>query len=399
MERYDVVISGAGPAGAQAAFRCASAGLSTVLLERDVLPRAKCCAGGVLGRAQARAELQLPDDLVEQRIKSFAVVWAGNRKLFPLSGEVAAIVRRERLDHFLVMRAEKAGAEVLEGTRSLGAREVGDGVVVTTDRGEVSARALIVAEGCTSRLASSLFGPYPGRRMAMGMALECEFGSSPGDVMEVHFIDTPVDRLSSRVVFPRNGWMFPHQRGGNIGVVAQAASAADLRDTIEHIVKDCGQRYNGTVSRSDIAAHPLPLYPRDCVHSRRTLLIGDAAGFVNPITGEGMSYAFTSANLAASSVEGLLRDGKGLNSYAVGCRKKILNDLSAAMFLGPKLHWLLGKVNLSTFFDQVGRNDDIMRACAGIASGESDWRDLFARMAPRTMPFLLLNHRLIRGRA
>ena len=126
MERYDVVISGAGPAGAQAAFRCASAGLRTVLLERDVLPRHKCCAGGVLGRAQARAELQLPDDLVEQRIKSFAVVWAGNRKLFPLSGEVAAIVRRERLDHFLVMRAEKAGAEVLEGTRSLGAREVGE---------------------------------------------------------------------------------------------------------------------------------------------------------------------------------------------------------------------------------------------------------------------------------
>ncbi|KQM12107.1 hypothetical protein AOA80_04385, partial [Methanomassiliicoccales archaeon RumEn M1] len=127
-----------------------SAGLRTVLLERDVLPRHKCCAGGVLGRAQARAGLQLPDELVEQRIRNFAVVWDGHRELFPLSGEVAAIVRRERLDHFLVQRAESAGVEVLEGTTSLRAREEGDNVAVITDRGEMTAGALIVAEGCTS---------------------------------------------------------------------------------------------------------------------------------------------------------------------------------------------------------------------------------------------------------
>ncbi len=399
MDRYDVIVSGAGPAGAQAAFRCASAGLRTVLLERNVLPRHKCCAGGVLGRAQAKAELQLPDELVEQRIRNFAVAWDGHREIFPLSGEVAAIVRRERLDHFLVKRAENAGAEVLEGTTSLRAREESDGVAVNTSGGKMTADALIVAEGCTSRLASSLFGPYPGRRMAMGMALECEFGSSPEDAMEVHFIDTPTVRPYSKVIFPLNGWMFPHRMGGNVGVVGQAVTAADLRRTTERILKDCGERYGGTMSRSPVTAHPIPLYPRDRVHSRRTLLIGDAAGFANPITGEGMSYAFESANLAASAVEGMLLNGKDLDVYAAGCRRRILNDLSSAVLLGPVLHWLLGKVELSSFFGQVKSDDGIMGACAGIARGESDWRGLFGRMAPRTIPYLLLNSRLIRGKA
>lgn len=399
MDRCDVIVSGAGPAGAQAAFRCASAGLRTVLLERDILPRHKCCAGGVLGRAQARAELQLPDELVEQRIRNFAVVWDGCREIFPLSEEVAAIVRRERLDHFLVKRAESAGVEVLEGTASLRAREESDGVSVITSQGEMAAETLIVAEGCTSRLASSLFGPYPGRRMAMGMALECEFGSPPGDTMEVHFIDTPTDRPYSKVIFPLNGWMFPHRMGANIGVVGQAVTASDLRETTERILKDCGERYGGTTSRSAITAHPIPLYPRNRVHSRRTLLIGDAAGFANPITGEGMSYAFESANLAASAVEGMLRDGKNLDAYAAGCRRRILNDLSSAALLGPVLHWLLGKVEMSSFFDQVKRNDAILKACSGIARGEGDWRSLFGKMAPRTMPYLLLNNRFIRGKA
>ena len=399
MDRCDVIVSGAGPAGTQAAFRCASAGLRTVLLERDILPRHKCCAGGVLGRAQARAGLQLPDELVERRIRNFAVVWDGHRELFPLSEEVATIVRRERLDHFLVQRADSAGVEVLEGTTSLRAREEGDGVAVITDRGEMTAGALIVAEGCTSRLASSLFGPYPGRRMAMGMALECEFGSSPEDTIEVHFIDTPTDRPFSKVIFPLNGWMFPYRMGGNVGVVGQAATAAELRETTERILKDCGDRYGGTASRSAITAHPIPLYPRDRVHSRRTLLIGDAAGFANPITGEGMSYAFESANLAASAVEGMLRNGNNLDVYAAGCRRRILNDLSSAALLGPILHWLMGKVELSSFFDQVKRNDDIMKACSGIARGESDWRNLLGKMAPRTISYLLLNNRLIRGKA
>jgi geranylgeranyl reductase family protein len=397
--QYDVVVSGAGPAGSQAAYRCALAGLRTVLLERDALPRPKCCAGGVLARAQARAGLQLPPDLVEQEVRRFAVVWDGRRKEFPLSTEVARIVRRDRLDDFLAKRAEGAGAEVRERTKSLRAKETDQDVTVVTDRGEISAKALIVAEGCTSRLASSLYGPYPGRKMAMGMAVDCEFDTGPGDVMEVHFIDTPTDRLSAKLAFPLNGWMFPHRHGGNVGVVGQAATADQLRGTVEKVMKNCEDSYGGVVSRSTLTAHPLPLYPRRRLHTRRTLLVGDAAGFVNPITGEGMSYAFSSANLAAGSVERLLNGGAGLGSYARGCRGEILNDLSAASFFGSNLHWLLGKVDLPGFFDQVERNRGVMDACAGIARGEDNWRSLLMKMVPQILPLLLLHNRVIRGRA
>jgi len=222
------------------------------------------------------------------------------------------------LDLFLVKRAEGAGAEVREGAASRRAKEAESEVIVSTDRGEVSARALIVAEGCTSRLASSLFGRYPSRSMAMGMATECNFGADPGDAMELHFVDTPVDPSVPRRTFPLNGWMFPHHEGGNIGVVGQGLTAAELRRGVEGIMKICGDRYGGTISRSGICAHPLPLRPRRQIHSRRTVLVGDAAGFVNPITGEGMSYAFASANIASASVADLLEKGTELSSYARG---------------------------------------------------------------------------------
>ena len=138
--------------------------------------------------------------------------------------------------------------------------------------------------------------------------------------------------------------------------------------------------------------------PRRRFHSRRTLLVGDAAGFVNPITGEGMSYAFTSANLAADSVAGLLCGGQDLSSYARGCRKEILNDLNAATFFGPSMYWLAERLNVAACFDKLEGDETVMDAIGGIARGESEWRLLFRRLMVR-MPKLLLDRRVIQGRS
>jgi choline dehydrogenase-like flavoprotein len=74
---YDIIVSGAGPAGSYSAYLCAKSGLRTLLLERSILPRKKCCAGGVLERAVRLLDLDLHANVIERELNGFHFVREG----------------------------------------------------------------------------------------------------------------------------------------------------------------------------------------------------------------------------------------------------------------------------------------------------------------------------------
>lgn len=389
---YQVVVSGAGPSGCIAAHRCVELGLKTLLIEKGALPRPKCCAGGLLLRAMRMLPFEMPSALVEKEITGFAVQMDAYRKEFKFGERVGVVVRRDRLDHFLAKKAEASGAELWEEAALETAIEREGELILKTKKGEVGAEALIIAEGVTSRSARSLFGPYPGRNLALGAEGDVSLPSDPSGMIEIHLIDTPTSHIDFRPSFPLNGWMFPHARGANIGVVGSRSRKERMLSSVDKIAESARSRYGELDWEGEIRFHPIPLRPRDRLHSLRSVAIGDAAGFANPITGEGMSYAFASGKLAAEAVSQGLQASKlksALIRYEKDCGG-IRRDLLAASMLSPVLHRLVGIVDTEKFFDDFHGRDELVGACMGIAKGEQDWR-LLARLGLINFPSLFLS--------
>jgi geranylgeranyl reductase family protein len=390
---YDVIISGAGPAGSVAAYHCARLGMNTLLLERGDIPRPKCCAGGMLLRALSRLPFALPSDVVQKEIKGFVMQIGDHRRAFDFEESVGIVVKREKLDSFLAKEAEKAGATLWASAGVSDVSESESQVQVTTSKGVVEGRTMIVAEGATSRSARQLFGEYPKEQLAMGVATNVTFASDTGNAIEIHLIGTPTAHYSFRTGFPLNGWMFPHQMGANIGAVGLGATKQQLHDSVEMIKKYVEARYGKILSSGQMGAHPIPIAPRKTLHSRRALAVGDAAGLANPITGEGMTYAFTSGTLAAQSVKAALEQESTLiafREYDTKCRQAMIKDLRAAALLSPILHRLVGVVDTRKFLENFHDEDALVKACLSIAQGKTNWQ-LLARLAIPRFPRLFFS--------
>ncbi len=390
---YDVIVSGAGPAGSVAAYHCAKLGLSTLLLERGDIPRPKCCAGGMLLRALSCLPFDLPPDVVQKEIKGFVMQIGDYRREFDFQESVGVVVKREMLDSFLARQAEKEGATMWTSSGVSEVVESDNTVQVTTSQGVVEGRTMIVAEGATSRSARQLFGDYPKEQLAMGMATNVSFASDVGNAIEIHLIGTPTAHFRFRTGFPLNGWMFPHVRGANIGAVGLGATKQQLLDAVETIKRLVVARHGSILSSDGISAHPIPIAPRKVLHSQRALAVGDAAGLANPITGEGMTYAFTSGRLAATAVKAAVEHGNApaaFREYEARCRDAMIRDLRAAALLSPVLHRLVGVVDTRKFLENFHQEDELVKACLEIAQGRAKWQ-LLARLAIPRFPRLFFS--------
>jgi geranylgeranyl reductase family protein len=381
---YDVLVSGAGPSGSYASYLLAKSGYKVCLIEREQLPRGKCCAGGIMQRALGMLDFQLPDDVIERKVTGVNVVQGGRMHTLDSGRAVISTVRRSKFDAFLASKAEKAGCEIMQGQRLENVRELENGIECSVGASRLQARSLVIAEGSTSVNASRLYGPYPGKFSSMGMAVECNETFDRGDKVELFLIDSPTKHIRWGPGFPLMGWMFPLRTGCNIGVVGSTYSAEAMGKAMVTVSEDLERR---TGLRPDIGgytAHPIPLRARPVLHTRRTLLIGDAGGLTSAISGEGMSYAFKSATFANEALKGLL-SGSGkdpLMRYDRLCKDNIVRDMRAAELISPVLHWLIGVVDTSKFFDNVAGYEGIVRASEGIAVGADDWRRLLAETIP-----------------
>ncbi|MBI0584827.1 MAG: NAD(P)/FAD-dependent oxidoreductase [Methanomassiliicoccus sp.] len=383
------MVTGAGPAGARSAWLCAQAGLRTLLVERGGVPREKCCAGGLLERASGLLEEPLPSSVIEQEITSVSIVHADFRADFELQARAAVTVRRSAFDAYLAERAVKAGAELWSRSTITKVAERPEGVEMTVDGRAVASKALIVAEGATSRTASALFGPYRGRDQGMGVATTCRLDRDPGGRMEFHFLGTPLEKFPYRFQFPLNGWMFATRRGANIGVAGKDLSGERYRAGMDLMRRNVEERY-GEVLDVRTSAHPIPMVPRRRLHTRRCLVVGDAAGLASPMSGEGMTNAFKSAALASEAVRGLIADGASLSSYRRGVASDILPIIRASRAISPPVQWLMGVVDTPLLVKKLRDDPEMVSTCLRISRGEVEWEALL-RLVVRRFPYLFFS--------
>jgi geranylgeranyl reductase family protein len=288
VEQFDAIVVGAGPAGSTAAYRLAQAGANVLLLDKAQFPRNKPCGGAISTRAMHELPLD-PQPVVEHIVDRMELSYRGGRpfvrgKHTPL----AYMTQRRRLDHFLTEQAATAGADFRDNTTVTESSERGARV----DGKWIDAGLLIGADGANGSTARSL--DLADTRI-YGVALE---GNIP------HSLTNP-KRWQSKVVIELGTipggycWIFPKGDHINIGVGGWENTGPKLR---KHLREFCKRRGFDYTALEELRGYRLPARrPHAALAHGRALLIGDAAGLVDPLWGDGLYAAFLSSKLASAA--------------------------------------------------------------------------------------------------
>lgn len=309
----DVLVVGAGPAGSAAAAWAARGGADVLLVDAAVFPRDKTCGDGLTPRAIGElSRLGLEDWLrahtVNQGLRAHGF---GQTLLLPWPGgslpSWGSAVARTELDDHLRNTAIKSGARAIDGARAVDVRMAGDRVAAVVlerdgERFEVRCRQLVVADGVRSPL-GKLLGREWHRDTVYGVAGRCYVASGMSDDP---WISSHLElRGEQGEILSGYGWIFPLGTGEvnlGVGTLATAKRPANvaLRPLMKHYA--AGLREDFELS-GDLRAPTSALLPMggavSNVAGRNWALIGDAAGCVNPLNGEGIDYGLETGRLVA----------------------------------------------------------------------------------------------------
>lgn len=295
-KHYDVIVVGAGPAGATAAYELARAGLHTLLIEKAKLPRYKTCGGGITYKAAQALPFSI-EPVRERTLTKVDFSWkTGKPYIVQSETPLVFMVQRSRFDNYLTEQAVSAGALLMDETPVTSAEADERGATVSTTRGRFSADYLIGADGATGRVARSL--DLMADRWA-GAALESEIEVDDATMGYWH------DKLGLDLGELRAsyGWVFPKGDHLSVGVGGLPLLPDYGSQLKRYDAKHTAARVTGIKSVIRRNGYLLPCRrPGAPVQKGRALLVGDAAGLVEALTGEGIYWAIRSGQIAAASV-------------------------------------------------------------------------------------------------
>ncbi len=335
-DRYDVLVIGAGPSGAAAAYWLAERGRRVLVVEKKRFPREKTCGDGLTPRAVRQLhDMGLADPLSEfhrfDGLRSIAhgvtleLPWPAHPD-FPSYGYV---VRRRELDQMVADAAVKAGATLWPAAEAIAPTLVNgvlDGAVVrrgeTGTTEEVRARYVVVADGANSRFGRAL-GTSRDRSYPLGMAIRGYFTSPYHDEPWIESHLDLRDRDGNHL--PGYGWIFPVGDGTvnvGVGLLSTFRGWKDVNTSklMEAFCDTAPARWGIGPDTSTGAPTGGKLPTGTSVHPAvgpNFVVAGDAAGSVNPFNGEGISIAYETGRLAADAVDLALAtdDGLALQTY------------------------------------------------------------------------------------
>lgn len=368
--KYDVIVAGGGPAGAAAARDCVKAGLDTLILEKEYHPRPKPCAGGVSMAAVKYLEHPLPPEVVEARCSSFRGVYREKSVEFVTEDEFIVVISREVFDLWLISLAQSAGAELRQGER-VTAIDIDDkGVTVRSAKGIYTGRLLIGADGVNSTVAKIIRKPFSKKETAFCLCADInnnELESAWRDGIEVHYGLQPMSY----------SWIFPKRGRLSVGHGGWIQDSPDIAGVFVNFLRDRGLYKEGLRYRGRHI--PLGGIKRNVVGDR-LILAGDAAGFADPFTGEGIRYAIASGRLAAATAASLITRGVPLNRQNLGvyernCFQEFGSELKAALFIARLFHHF-PKTVYGTFFS----SSEPFQKAMEILQGRLEYRQFYRWM-------------------
>ncbi len=298
--KVEVLIIGAGPAGATLAYELARLGVKVLLLEKAQFPRRKTCGGGL----NLRTVRLLPFDLTPIIENVISGIYFSRRLDHPFARRYPepfmVTVSRDKFDQFLVREAEKAGAFFLDRNPFLSLVPQNDLLQVTTSTGSFSTKFLVGTDGVNSAVARKAEIPLLTSHI-LAVHSEVPISLLPEQEPDMIHIDWGSLKRGYAYLFPKNNLL-------SVGAGASGVASQKIKDY---------QRAFWAVRWRKEDAPPfsaagffLPLRRRRTpIHRGRCLLLGDAAGLVDPFSGEGIYSAVLSAQLAAPYLADFLKNG------------------------------------------------------------------------------------------
>jgi geranylgeranyl reductase family protein len=368
----EVIVVGAGPAGAAAAFHLARRGRRVLLLEAQRQGRSKPCGGGMAASVQR----WFPFDLapaVDQVIRRVRFTWClEDPVIAELPGDAPFwIVRRSRLDAYLAGQAVGAGCDLRCDSRVERIERGSDGLweVAVEGGGVLRSAAVVIADGSSSPFAAPLgLGP-PRPRFAATVSVDVEAEPDPPDMARFEF----------GLVHHGFCWVFPRRGGYSIGVGTfigqqEADTAAVLAALLPSLglPAGAGERHQGRL-RLWNGHHPL--------HGPGVVVVGDAASLCDPFLAEGLRPSLLSGCEAATALDRWLAGEQGaLEHYSLRMRQQ----------WGDSMAW--GKRIAQVFYrvPRVGYQLGVKRPTAPqriaqILSGEMGYGEIAQRVIRRLL--------------
>jgi flavin-dependent dehydrogenase len=318
-----VAVLGGGPAGSMAAAGLAAAGVPVMLLDEN-LAWEKPCGGGLTYKAYEKYPF-LKDNSTPRQFVSEAYLAAHgtDRARLPLSQPLVIYSRRD-LNAMLLARAEAAGARV-ERERITASRWNGQHWTLSTPHGDIEASFAIVATGARNPL-RNMGTEYMANDTMYALGY---FVPQRREAIDIQFLD----RLEGYI------WVFPRHDHLSVGICGKGESAALLRQRLERYMDLHGISREG----AHFYAHMLPALAAGAWKNNRVagdgwMAAGDAAGLVDPITGEGLFYAVRSGDFAAQHY--VASDGNPTlapTTYRECIRCEFMEDLAFGAHLAQRV--------------------------------------------------------------
>ncbi|HEB32142.1 MAG TPA: NAD(P)/FAD-dependent oxidoreductase [Spirochaetes bacterium] len=376
MKKFDVIVVGAGPAGSTAARHCAINNLSTLLLEKEKLPRFKPCGGGVTLAALNELDFEIPKNIIERECSGLKAGFNDHQNQVDFSSTVAYMVKRDKFDQKLADMAAEAGAELHDSEVCRDITCSSENITVQTDKNEYQGNIVIGADGFFSKVLKKIRGGFDKEEIRYCIITdiplpEHEVTERIGDFAELQF----------GFVDFGYAWMFPKRDCISAGIGGMLSHAKVLK----HRFKEMLEMWN---LRTDLKTKgcflPVSRFKHD-ICADRIMLTGDAAGFVDSFSGEGIRFAIISGKIAAETSLACHRKGSfkksSLKYYQEKCfetfgsRLKQSNKLTDNLFKYPGV--LLG---------EAIDNDDFLMRYLKTLTGELDLTDVIRplmKMIPR----------------
>ena len=370
---YDVIIVGAGPAGSVTGYFLSRQGLNVLIVEKKRLPRYKPCGGGLTRRALNILPFDL-SELTEDESYT-AKISIQNQTVFTKTEDrpIVVTVTRDKFDHFLAGKAIVAGAHLLDGVafRSLSG-SIGN-LSVETSEGTFRTQLLVGADGVTSRVARTFGWRVPKNVMT---AMEGEVFYGNGKTVEnlknsVHF--------DLGVIPEGYGWVFPKSDHLSVGLLSTSRRIKHLKSHFSSYMKM--KRLDEYAEVRSLRTHLIPSGPdkKDIFADKKGMLVGDAAGFADPVTGEGIFFALREAQIASKAIlEGLTLGYECVERYNDLLKKEFMHEMTYA----KRLRYMLYRLPFVSHTVLKSRGNILGQYYLHIASGRMNYSELYRRCIP-----------------